>query len=174
MGEHVGECGTTPVTDPGNPAARGRRVRADATTRFPVTRAWYRATMGRFLVQLAVAAVVMGVADGLWLGVVARRFYRDQMGSLMRQRPDVVAAAAFYVLYIVAAVLLVVRPGEALGWTSWEIAGMGALLGAAAYGTYDLTNRAVVAGFPWTVAIVDLAWGAALTAAVTGVTAAVV
>ena len=130
--------------------------------------------MGRFLAQLGVAAVVMGVADGAWLGTMGNRFYRRRLGGLMRARPDAVAAGAFYVLYLVAAVLLVVRPGEALGWTSWEIAGMGALLGAAAYGTYDLTNRATLTVFPWSLALVDLAWGTVLTAAVTGLTAGLI
>lgn len=130
--------------------------------------------MTRFLAQLAVAATVMAIGDGLWLGFVAKRFYRRELGRLMRRSPDVAAAAAFYVLYVVAAVLLVVRPGEALGWTTLEIAGMGALLGAAAYGTYDLTNRATLVGFSWTLAIVDLVWGTVLTAAVAGVTAGVI
>ena len=84
------------------------------------------------------------------------------------------AAALFYALYVVGVVVLVVRPGESLGWTAWECAGMGALLGAVAYGTYDLTNRATLRGFPWALAVVDLAWGTALTAAVAGITAAVV
>ena len=126
------------------------------------------------LAQLAVAAAAMAVGDGLWLGVIARRFYRDQLGDLMRPTTDVDAAALFYALYVVGVVVLVVRPGESLGWTAWECAGAGALLGAVAYGTYDLTNRATVRGFPWTLALVDLVWGTALTAAVAGVTAAVV
>jgi uncharacterized membrane protein len=126
------------------------------------------------LAELAVAGATMAVGDGLWLGVVARRFYREQLGDLMRPKVDVLAAAAFYVLYVVGIVVLVVRPGESLGWTAWECAGMGALLGAVAYGTYDLTNRATVVGFPWTLAAVDLAWGAALTAAVAGITAGAV
>jgi uncharacterized membrane protein len=126
------------------------------------------------LAQLAVAAAVMAVGDGLWLGVAARRFYRQQLGDLMRPRADVAATALFYALYVVGVVVLVVRPGEALGWSAWECAGMGVLLGAVAYGTYDLTNRATLRGFPWALAVVDLAWGAALTAAVAGATAAIV
>lgn len=47
------------------------------------------------LARLAVAAGVMAVGDALWLGVVARRFYRDQLGDLMRPKADVPAAALF-------------------------------------------------------------------------------
>jgi uncharacterized membrane protein len=42
----------------------------------------------------------------------------------------------------------------------------GALLGLAAYGTYDLTNQATLRGWSTLVTIVDMAWGASLTATV--------
>lgn len=42
-----------------------------------------------------------------------------------------------------------------------------ALLRAAAYGTYDLTDQATLKGWRWPVTVVDIAWGASLTALVT-------
>jgi uncharacterized membrane protein len=39
----------------------------------------------------------------------------------------------------------------------------GALFGLVAYATYDLTNLATLAGWPASVTLVDLAWGAAIT-----------
>ncbi len=46
----------------------------------------------------------------------------------------------------------------------------GALFGFVAYATYDLTNLATMKGFTAKVVVVDLAWGALLTAVVAGVT----
>ena len=40
----------------------------------------------------------------------------------------------------------------------------GALLGLVAYGAYDLTNHATIAGWPLSMTVVDIAWGATVTA----------
>jgi uncharacterized membrane protein len=42
----------------------------------------------------------------------------------------------------------------------------GALFGALAYGTYDLTNLATLKGYTWQVAAVDIVWGTVLTGTV--------
>jgi uncharacterized membrane protein len=41
---------------------------------------------------------------------------------------------------------------------------LGAALGFVAYVTYDLTNLSVVEGFNLRIALIDLAWGTALSA----------
>jgi uncharacterized membrane protein len=41
----------------------------------------------------------------------------------------------------------------------------GALFGFCVYAAYDLTNLATLRGWPLTVSLVDLAWGAVVTAA---------
>jgi uncharacterized membrane protein len=46
----------------------------------------------------------------------------------------------------------------------------GALLGLIAYGTYDLTNLAVMKGFTTRIAIIDMIWGTVLTGAVSSLT----
>ena len=111
--------------------------------------------------------VVFLVLDALWLGVVARGFYREQFGDLMR--PDIRwgAALAFYLLFIVAVLVFVVQPALAAGSLGRAL-GMGAFFGLVAYATYDLTNLAVLRGFSTTVALVDMVWGAVLTAATSG------
>lgn len=116
-----------------------------------------------WIVAYAAAAVAFLAADAIWLGFVARDFYRGQLGDLMSPNPNLTAAAAFYALYVVGVVYFAVQP--ALAGNSWTTALVsGALLGLVAYGTYDLTNLAVMRGFPATMAIVDMAWGAVLTA----------
>lgn len=111
--------------------------------------------------------VVFLVLDALWLGVVARGFYREQLGDLMR--PDIRwgAALAFYLLFIVAVLVFVVQPALAAGSLGRAV-GLGAFFGLVTYATYDLTNLAVLRGFSTTVALVDMAWGATLTACTAG------
>lgn len=102
-------------------------------------------------------------ADGLWLGLIAKDFYRGQLGELMAPNPSIVAATAFYLLYVAGLVCFAVAPALASGvWITALV--NGAVLGLVAYGTYDLTNLAVMRGFPTTLAIADLAWGTVLSA----------
>jgi len=114
-------------------------------------------------------AVVMLALDLLWLGVIAKSFYRDGIGHLMADPPNLVAAGVFYLLYPVGVLLFAVAPApwsEALGLVPWSRAVLvGALFGFFAYATYDLSNLATLRGWPLRLTLVDIAWGTALTAA---------
>ena len=62
----------------------------------------------------------------------------------------------------------------ALRLRSWRRAVVsGAFFGLVAYATWDLTNVAVLDGFPVSLVPVDLAWGASLSAAVSAAAYAV-
>jgi uncharacterized membrane protein len=116
-----------------------------------------------FLAQYLSVLVVLAVVDGIWLGVVARRFYQSAMGHLMRDDILWLPALAFYLIYGLGLTLLAVAPAARGGdWAT--AAGFGALVGLTAYGTYNLTNLATMRGFPWSVALVDLTWGTVLSA----------
>jgi uncharacterized membrane protein len=119
--------------------------------------------MVRTLVAYGAALLALGVLDGVWLGVIAKDFYRVGLGALMAERINLGAAAAFYLLYPVGLVIFVVRPAL----DDAGVAGVllrGALFGFFAYATYDLTNLATLKDFPARVALVDMAWGAAISA----------
>jgi uncharacterized membrane protein len=125
-------------------------------------------TLKLFLIALPVFFVI----DMAWLGVVARNFYRAQLGDLMRTEVNWVAAMIFYLLFIVGLVVFVIGPAVDAG--SWmQALGRGALFGLVAYATYDLTNLATLRDWPLTMTIIDLAWGAALAASVSVTTYAI-
>ncbi len=129
--------------------------------------------MTNFLIKLLVAGGIMGIIDAIWLTVVANKFYKAQLGPLLLEKPNMLAAIAFYVIYVVGIVVFAVMPAVAAG--DWKVAlGLGALLGLVAYATYDLTNLATLKGFPVKIVIVDLVWGTVLTATVAAATYAVV
>ena len=103
--------------------------------------------------------------DAIWLGVIARGFYRDQLGHLMLESPRLGLAMVFYLFYAAAITVLVVMPAVRSGvW--WHAAVYGGILGLAAYGTYDITNTATLRDWPALVSVVDMAWGTVLTAGV--------
>jgi uncharacterized membrane protein len=126
-------------------------------------------TVTNFLKLYAVALPVFLVIDMIWLGVVARSFYQEQMGHLMRAQVNWVAAIAFYLLFVAGIVVLAVWPALERQSLAHALI-LGALLGLVAYAAYDLTNLATLEGFPLKVALVDLAWGTVLCATVSAVT----
>jgi uncharacterized membrane protein len=117
------------------------------------------------LSQLAVtyiASLVTFLAiDFAWLGWIARGFYREQMGDLMRTDVRWIPAFAFYALFVGAILVFVVLPALERGSLP-RAALMGAFFGLVTYATYDLTNLAVLEGYRTQLALVDMVWGTAL------------
>lgn len=117
------------------------------------------------LVKLLAAGAIMGVLDFIWLGFVAKKLYYGEMGKILLEKPNMAPALLFYAIYVVGVVAFVITPALEKG--SWVYAlGYGALFGFVAYATYDLTNLATLKGFSSKIVVIDLVWGAALTAVV--------
>ena len=122
--------------------------------------------MTTYYLKLYLATLVAFTAiDAVWLGVVARTFYRKHLGFLMAPSPNWLAAIVFYLLFVVGILVFVVVPG--LKGDSVKVTLLrAALFGLIAYATYDLTNLATVRDWPVLVAAVDMTWGAVLSVAV--------
>ncbi len=122
-----------------------------------------------FLKLYAVAFTSFMVIDLLWLGVVARSFYRSELGHLMRAEVNWAAAVCFYLVFVLGIVVLVVWPAmerESLG----QALLLGALFGLVTYAAYDLTNLATLEGFPLRMVVVDMIWGMALCTGISAIT----
>lgn len=101
--------------------------------------------------------------DMIWLGLVARNFYREQLGFLMKTNVNWGAAIIFYFLFVAGLIFFVVYPS--LARESWMYALLaGAFFGLVTYATYDLTNLATLKNWPLKVTLVDLGWGSVLSA----------
>lgn len=114
-----------------------------------------------WLAGYGAALLVIGLLDALWLGYVARDFYRRELGELMADPVRVVPAAIFYFGFPAGLLALALSP---------EPAGLGmaiarsALLGLVAYGVYDMTNLATLRGWSLKLALADMAWGTFISA----------
>ncbi|MBO9422294.1 MULTISPECIES: DUF2177 family protein [Stappiaceae] len=123
--------------------------------------------MVHFITAYITTAIVFLAIDYVWLTQVATRFYFDRIGHLLMERPNMGAAAAFYLIYVVGIVLFAVGP--ALKNESFAYAVMyGAMFGFFTYATYDVTNYATLKDWPIIVAVVDIAWGTVLGAVSAG------
>ena len=111
------------------------------------------------LIAAATAGTTL-VLDLAWLGVVGRGLYAAGLGSLQRDSPYLPAAALFYALYVAAILQHAVFGGGSL----IGAAKRGAALGLVVYASYDLTNWAVLRGWPAFLVPIDIAWGVVLTA----------
>jgi uncharacterized membrane protein len=118
-----------------------------------------------FMKLYLIALPVFFAMDMLWLGIVARKFYQNQIGFLMKADVNWTAAIIFYLLFLAGLVVFVIEPAVAKKeWTRalW----MGALFGLITYATYDLTNLATLKDWPMTMVVVDMLWGTVLAGSV--------
>jgi uncharacterized membrane protein len=122
-----------------------------------------------FIKQFFTALIVFFAIYMIWLVLIAKNFYRKQIGFLMKSEINWIAAIVFYLLFIIGLVTFVISPAvEKHSWAHSIL--FGALFGIITYATYDLTNLATIKGWPVLITIVDLAWGMVLSASVSFVT----
>ena len=108
---------------------------------------------------------VFFVIDMLWLGVIAKGFYRNNLGHLLRPDVNWAAALIFYLLYIVGILIFATLPALEKQSLRQAVV-LGALFGFFAYTTYDLSNLATLKDWPVNVVFVDILWGMFVTASV--------
>lgn len=115
-----------------------------------------------YLLKLYLLTIpIFFIIDMIWLGYVAKGFYRKNLAFILTPEVNWPAAIAFYLIYIVGILLFAVVPAlerlsllRALVW--------GGLFGFFTYATYDLTNMALIKGWPMKIVVVDIAWGMVL------------
>jgi uncharacterized membrane protein len=115
-----------------------------------------------YLKLYLICFVAFFAVDMLWLGLVAKEFYKKHLGYLMAPEVNWTAAVIFYLLFIAGILVFVVLPGlkeNSLASTLLRAA----FFGLITYATYDLTNLATVKDWPVLVTVVDLVWGMVLT-----------
>jgi uncharacterized membrane protein len=108
------------------------------------------------------ALVVFLALDTIWLGVVGGSLYTDTLNGLLVDGFRIVPAALFYLLHITGILVFVVPLARQRYWAA---AAYGAFFGVCAYGTYDLTNQAVLRVWTTQLTVIDMIWGACVTAA---------
>jgi uncharacterized membrane protein len=117
-------------------------------------------------IRYVVVLVVLVAGDAAWLSYFARVMFRPVLGEILLDNPRWSAAILFYLIYALGVLVFPLALGLRGG--SWVTAALyGALFGFLAYMTYDLTNLATIKAWTVPLALIDMGWGAVLTAAAT-------
>jgi uncharacterized membrane protein len=125
-------------------------------------------SFGKLVGLYLITTVAFFAIDFIWLSTATKRIYQPYLGDLLLEKPNLPVAAVFYLFYIVGLLALAVIPGlreASVAGALWR----GAVFGAIAYATYDLTNLATLNGWAWQISVIDIAWGTFLNTVVAGV-----
>jgi uncharacterized membrane protein len=125
--------------------------------------------------QTAVGAVAFMVLDAVWLGLLMKNFYRQQLAPIVRLgdggiAPNWPAAFVVYALLGTGIALFVIPRAPSVPIA----AAFGALFGLVVYGVYDFTNYSTLRQWPFVLTLADVAWGTCASAACAAVVKAVV
>ena len=117
--------------------------------------------MKRYAVLYLATLMVIVPIDLVFLGTVAKSLFTAEVGDMLGEvRPA--PAILFYLLYV-AGILVFVSGQAAATWPSTLL--YGALFGLFCYATFELTALSLLKHWTWTVGMVDVSWGAVVTAA---------
>ena len=116
--------------------------------------------MNLLFIYLSVAVTFVAI-DMVWLNIMVERLYRPVIGDMLRAEPNLVAAAAFYLLYPIGLIWFAVLPAQQDG-SALRAFTSGLMLGCFTYATYDLTNQATLRNWSTGLTLADVCWGSLL------------
>ena len=117
--------------------------------------------MAKFLPAYISTIIFMFLIDLIWLSQLAQPLYKTGIGHLMAEKPTLIYAAIFYLVFVFGLFWFAVRPNIATKGTKSTFI-TGALFGFFIYASYDLTNLALLKDWPIKLSLIDMAWGTLL------------
>jgi uncharacterized membrane protein len=116
--------------------------------------------LNRTVVLYLATLIVLVPIDFLFLGLVSKGFFSSQVGDMLGEI-RLAPAILFYLLYVAGILIFVSGPATA---TSRSTLPYGALFGLFCYATFELTSLSLLKHWTWAVVMVDVSWGAFVTA----------
>lgn len=116
----------------------------------------------------AITLLTLCLIDIPWILLIAKQFYQNQIGHLMKTNPELWPAVIFYTCYAAALIIFAILPGIEKQ-SLWYCIQRAAFLGFICYSAYDLTNQATLYNWPLTMTIVDISWGTFMSTLVAGI-----
>ena len=107
--------------------------------------------------------VTLLILDGIMIWFVILPTFKKYIPSYLNTDMNLPAAIAFYLLYILVLLMLVVIPWVEMKSSLIDILQKSALFGFGAYMTYELTSMSVMKWWSWNMVAIDTIWGTLLT-----------
>jgi len=117
--------------------------------------------MLKYIITYLGTGVTFATLDAVYLTIAGSHVDRPTLDYALAETPKLPAAIAFYLMYILGVLVLGILPNKDAGLG--KTARTGALLGAFAYATYDLTNQATLKIWATRITLIDITWGTFLT-----------
>ena len=115
------------------------------------------------------AGLFFFILDFFWLAILAAPMYQSYLGVLLAEKPVIVGAVLFYLMYLSGILYFGVRPAIEKSSLSLSLL-HGSLFGFYCYATYELTNWALIKNWPVGLLVPDILWGTFLTGTTSGLT----
>lgn len=112
------------------------------------------------LLLFAIVLIFVLIIDFLWLGVIARNFYDNELGKLKTNNINYLSAILVYVAIALGIVFFVLANPSVK--TPIHALVFGAFFGMILYGVYEFTNLALIRSWPLRMVFVDILWGSFL------------
>lgn len=112
--------------------------------------------------QIVIALVFMLALDYVWLSVIAKDFYINNLRPILRigtegkMDPIIVSAILVYVAIAIGIIYFVIPKA---GGSAISALWIGAVFGLVTYAVYEFTNHALLTTWPIKVVFVDILWG---------------
>ena len=104
------------------------------------------------------------VLDMIWLGLIAKNIYADNIGILLRKSSEGMTpiwwAAAVVYICITLGIVYFVLPSAQGDYLQALVGGV--ILGLVTYGLYDFTNYSILANWTGKITVIDFIWGMVL------------
>lgn len=108
------------------------------------------------------------IFDYFWLAHIAKNLYSKNIGHLMADKPNLLAAGVFYLIFLVGLNYFVINPN--IENSVWKLLLSAVIFGFVTYSTFDLTSQAVFKNWPTFVSVIDIIWGILLSSGVSVLT----
>jgi uncharacterized membrane protein len=117
--------------------------------------------MLKYLITYLGTGAAFAALDAIYLTLAGQKVYRPLLDYALADAPKLPAAIVFYLVYILGVLMLAILPNKDAGLAKTALTG--AMLGAMAYATYDLTNQATLKVWATRITVIDICWGTFLT-----------
>jgi uncharacterized membrane protein len=116
-----------------------------------------------FVAAYVAIAAVFAALDAVWLTYMGRLIYRPTLGDILVTEIRYAPAISFYLAFPLGVLIFGTLAGVRSGGVSMALL-YGGLFGAFAYATYDLTNFATLRNWTLQITLLDIVYGAILSA----------